>query len=67
MRDARPARLTMALAGAGVSWDQVTDCRSLPGGTRLVVKIPPGPPAPILRYERGILGTSSPGQVCTPS
>lgn len=72
MRDTGSARLTAALAGAGVSWDQVTDCRSLAGGTfnavylvdvaggtRLVVKIPPSPPAPVLRYEQGILGTEA--------
>ena len=72
MPDERSARLTAALAGAGVSWDQVTDCRSLAGGTfnavhqvgladgtRLVVKIPPGPDTPVLRYEQGILGTEA--------
>jgi fructosamine-3-kinase len=65
-------RLIAALAGTGVSWDQVVGCRSLAGGTfnavwlvtladgtRLVVKIPPGPDTPILRYERGILATEA--------
>jgi aminoglycoside phosphotransferase (APT) family kinase protein len=72
MADARTARLTAALAGAGVSWDQVAGCRSLAGGTfnavhlvgladgsRLVVKLPPGPDTPVLRYEQGILGTEA--------
>jgi aminoglycoside phosphotransferase (APT) family kinase protein len=72
MADAGTARLTAALAGAGVSWDQVAGCRSLTGGTfnavhlvgladgtRLVVKIPPGPDTPLLRYEQGILGTEA--------
>jgi aminoglycoside phosphotransferase (APT) family kinase protein len=72
MADAGSARLTAALAGAGVSSDQVSDCRSLTGGTfnavhlvgladgtRLVVKIPPGPDTPLLRYEQGILGTEA--------
>jgi aminoglycoside phosphotransferase (APT) family kinase protein len=66
------ARLTAALAGAGVSWEQVAELRGLTGGTfnavylvsladgtRLVVKIPPGPAVPLLRYERGILGTEA--------
>jgi aminoglycoside phosphotransferase (APT) family kinase protein len=64
--------LTAALAEAGVSWEQVADCRSLTGGTfnavhlvgladgtRLVVKIPPDPAVPVLRYERGILATEA--------
>lgn len=72
MTEARTARLTAALAGAGVSGDQVADCRGLEGGTfnavylvsladgtRLVVKIPPGPDTPVLRYEQGILGTEA--------
>jgi aminoglycoside phosphotransferase (APT) family kinase protein len=72
MTDAGTARLTAALAGAGVSWDRVASCRSLTGGTfnavhlvhlvdgsGLVVKIPPGPDTPLLRYERGILGTEA--------
>lgn len=72
MTDAGTARLTAALAGAGVSWDQVADCRSLAGGTfntvylveladgtGLVIKIPPGPDTPVLRYERGILETEA--------
>jgi aminoglycoside phosphotransferase (APT) family kinase protein len=72
MADARTARLTAALAAAGVSSDQVAGRRSLTGGTfnavhlvdladgtRLVVKIPPGPETPLLRYEQGILGTEA--------
>ena len=70
----RSLRLTAALAGAGVSWDQVASCRSLTGGTfnavhlvgladgtGLVVKIPPGPDTPLLRYEQGILGLTAAG------
>jgi hypothetical protein len=66
------ARLTTALAGAGVSRRQVSECRGLTGGTfnavylvslddgtRLVVKLPPGPAVPLLRYERGLLGTEA--------
>jgi aminoglycoside phosphotransferase (APT) family kinase protein len=67
------ARLTAALAGAGVNWDQVADCRLLTGGTfnavhlvsladgtRLVVKIPPAAGTPLLRYEQqGILATEA--------
>ena len=73
MTDAGTARLAGALAGAGVSWDQVAGSRlftggtfntvyqvSLADGTRLVVKLPPGPDTPLLRYERdGILGTEA--------
>ena len=72
MADAGTARLTAALAAAGVSSDQVADRRRLTGGTfnavhlvgladgsRLVVKIPPGPETPLLRYEQGILGTEA--------
>jgi aminoglycoside phosphotransferase (APT) family kinase protein len=72
MADAGTARLTAALAGAGVSWDQVAGCRGLAGGTfnavhlvgladgtRLVVKIPPGPDTPVLGYEQGILETEA--------
>jgi aminoglycoside phosphotransferase (APT) family kinase protein len=72
MADAGNARLTAALAGAGVSWGDVADCRSLAGGTfntvylvgladgtRLVAKIPPAPDTPALRYEQGILGTEA--------
>jgi aminoglycoside phosphotransferase (APT) family kinase protein len=72
MGDTGTARLAAALAGAGVSWDRVADCRSLAGGTfndvhlasladgtRLVVKIPPGPATPVLCYEQGILGTEA--------
>jgi hypothetical protein len=33
MRSARSAPLTVALTGARASWDKVTDCRSLAGGT----------------------------------
>ncbi len=66
------ARLAAALARAGVTWEQVAECRGLTGGTfnavylvsladgtRLVVKLPPGPAVPLLRYERGILGTEA--------
>jgi aminoglycoside phosphotransferase (APT) family kinase protein len=72
MADASTDLLSAALAGAGVSWDLVADQRRLTGGTfnavylvsladgaRLVVKIPPGPDTPLLRYERGILGTEA--------
>jgi len=72
MTDAGTARLTAALAGAGVSWDRVAGCRSLAGGTfntvylveladgtGLVVKIPPAPDTPVLRYEQGILETEA--------
>ena len=72
MADAGTARLRAALAGAGVSWDRVAGSRLLTGGTfnavhlvsladgiRLVVKIPPGPETPLLRYEQGILGTEA--------
>ena len=72
MADAGAARLAAALAGAGVDWDLVADSHLLAGGTfnavhlvsladgtRLVVKIPPGPETPLLRYEQGILGTEA--------
>ena len=72
MADASTGLLSAALAGAGVSWDVVADQRRLTGGTfnavylvsladgtRLVVKIPPGPDTPLLRYEQGILGTEA--------
>ena len=72
MRDPGSTRLTTALAAAGVSWDQVARCDSLAGGTfnavhlvrladgtGLVVKIPPGPETPLLRYEQSILGTEA--------
>jgi aminoglycoside phosphotransferase (APT) family kinase protein len=73
MADAGTARLRAALAGAGVSWDGVAGSRLLAGGTfnavhlvsladgtRLVVKIPPAPGTPLLRYERqGILATEA--------
>jgi aminoglycoside phosphotransferase (APT) family kinase protein len=72
MAEAGNARLTAALAGAGVSRDQVAGCRGLAGGTynavyladladgtRLVVKLPPAPDTPTLRYEQGILGTEA--------
>ncbi|GGL94623.1 phosphotransferase [Streptomyces fumigatiscleroticus] len=65
-------RLTAALASAGVTWDEVAECRELDGGTfntvfrvergdgtGLVVKLPPGPAVPVLRHERGILGTEA--------
>ena len=60
------------MAGAGVGWDMVAGSRLLTGGTfnavylvsladgtRLVVKIPPGPETPLLRYEQGILATEA--------
>jgi aminoglycoside phosphotransferase (APT) family kinase protein len=66
------APLTAALAGAGVSWDQVASSRAFAGGTfntvhlvrlvdgtTVVVKIPPDPAGPVLRYEHGILGTEA--------
>jgi len=73
MADAGTARLRAALAGAGISWDRVAGSRLLTGGTfnavhlvsvadgtRLVVKIPPGPETPLLRYEQqGILATEA--------
>jgi aminoglycoside phosphotransferase (APT) family kinase protein len=72
VEEADTARLTAALTGAGVSREQVAVCRGLAGGTfnavysvaltdgtRLVVKIPPGPAVPVLSYERAILGTEA--------
>jgi aminoglycoside phosphotransferase (APT) family kinase protein len=73
MADAGTPRLTAALAGAGISWDQVAGSRLFTGGTfndvhlvhladgtRLVVKLPPASGTPLLRYERqGILGTEA--------
>jgi aminoglycoside phosphotransferase (APT) family kinase protein len=72
MAEPETARLAAALVGAGVSWDAVAGSRLLTGGTfnavylvsladgtRLVVKIPPGPETPLLRYERGILATEA--------
>jgi aminoglycoside phosphotransferase (APT) family kinase protein len=72
MADASTELLSAALAGAGLSWDLVADQRRLTGGTfntvhrvslvdgtKLVVKIPPGPDTPLLRYEQGILGTEA--------
>jgi aminoglycoside phosphotransferase (APT) family kinase protein len=73
MTDAGTARLAAALAAAGIGWDLVSGSRlftggtfntvyqvSLADGTRLVVKLPPGPDTPLLRYEReGILGTEA--------
>ncbi|MDN0201114.1 aminoglycoside phosphotransferase family protein [Streptomyces sp. S.PNR 29] len=66
------ARLTAALAAAGVPWDDVADCRELGGGTfntvvrvqrtdgtGLVVKLAPDETVPVLRYERGILDTEA--------
>jgi len=65
-------RLAAILARAGVSWDQVADRRTLTGGTfndvhlvrladgtRLVVKLPPGPAVRLLRYEQGIIETEA--------
>jgi fructosamine-3-kinase len=65
-------RLRTALAAAGAASADVADCRPLGGGTfnavylvtladgtRLVVKLPPGPRVPLLRYERGIIGTEA--------
>jgi aminoglycoside phosphotransferase (APT) family kinase protein len=70
--EAGTVRLRAALAAADVGWDRVTACESMAGGTfnavhlvtladgaRLVVKIPPGPDTPLLRYEHGILGTEA--------
>jgi aminoglycoside phosphotransferase (APT) family kinase protein len=73
MAESGAARLTAALAAAGISWDRVADHRLLTGGTfnavylvslvddtRLVVKIPPAPGTPLLRYEQqGILATEA--------
>jgi aminoglycoside phosphotransferase (APT) family kinase protein len=72
MAESGAARLTAALAAAGISWDRVADSRRLTGGTfnavylvhladgtRLVAKIPPGPATPVLRYEQGLLGTET--------
>ena len=72
MAEPETARLAAALAGAGVGWDMVAGSRLLTGGTfnavylvsladgtRLVVKIPPGPETPLLRYEQGILATEA--------
>jgi len=65
-------RLTTALAAARVGWDQVARCDAMAGGTfnsvylvrladgtGLVVKIPPGPDTPLLRYEQSILATEA--------
>ena len=62
MADAGTARLTAALAGAGVSWDRVAGSRLFTGGTfndvhlvrladgtRLVVKLPPASGTPLLQ------------------
>ena len=72
MTETGTGRLREALAAAGVDWTQVTDWHALAGGTfnavtrvslaagtRLVVKIPPGPETSLLSYERGILGTEA--------
>ena len=73
MADAGTARLRAALTGAGIGWDRVAGSRLLTGGTfnavhlvsladgtRLVVKIPPAPGTPLLRYEQqGILATEA--------
>ncbi|MEU3557714.1 phosphotransferase family protein [Streptomyces fragilis] len=63
-------RLVAALEDAGIGWGQVADCRTIGGGTfsavfgvrtvdgaALVVKL--APEGPVLRYERGILGTEA--------
>jgi aminoglycoside phosphotransferase (APT) family kinase protein len=72
MADAGTPRLAAALAAAGIGWDRVAGSRRMSGGTfngvhlveladgaSLVVKLPPGPDTPLLRYERGILGTEA--------
>ena len=72
MAEAGTARVTAALAGAGVAgirWRAAPLRRrtvndvylvELADGTRLVVKLPPGSGTPVLRYERqGILGTEA--------
>ncbi|MDH6223415.1 phosphotransferase [Streptomyces sp. MJP52] len=66
------ARLVAALEDAGFGWEQVAGCRRLGGGTfsdvygvrtaegaRAVVKLAPATGSPVLRYERGILGTEA--------
>jgi aminoglycoside phosphotransferase (APT) family kinase protein len=70
--EAGTTRLRVALAAAGVAWDQVAASQRMAGGTfnavylvtladgaRLVVKIAPESGTPLLRYERGILGTEA--------
>jgi aminoglycoside phosphotransferase (APT) family kinase protein len=65
-------QLAAVLAKAGVDWEQVADHHALAGGTfndvylvqltdgtRLVVKIPPGPAIRLLRHEHGLLGTEA--------
>jgi aminoglycoside phosphotransferase (APT) family kinase protein len=72
MAEPGTARLADALAGAGINPDEVAGSRRLTGGTfntvyrvsladgtGLVVKLPPGPDTPLLRYEQGILGTEA--------
>ena len=72
MTDTGTVRLREALAAAGIDWAEVTDHHALAGGTfnavtrvtlatgtRLVVKVPPGPEISLLSYERGILGTEA--------
>ena len=72
MTDAGTGRLAAALAAAGISWELVAGSRLFTGGTfntvyqvsladgARVVKLPPGPDTPLLRYERqGILGTEA--------
>jgi aminoglycoside phosphotransferase (APT) family kinase protein len=72
MAESPTERLAAALAGAGLSRKLVADQHRLTGGTfnavyrvtladgtRLVVKIPPGPDTPLLRYERDILTTEA--------
>jgi aminoglycoside phosphotransferase (APT) family kinase protein len=70
--DPERPRLMAALAGVGVSWDQVSEVHRLGGGTfntvfhvgrtgdtALVVKLAPGPETPVMSYERGILSTEA--------
>lgn len=72
MAETGTVRLREALAAAGIGWDEVTDHHAMAGGTfnavtrvtlavgtRLVVKVPPGPEISLLSYERGILGTEA--------
>ena len=72
MADTGTPRLASALAAAGIDRDRVAGSRLLTGGTfnavhlvdladgaSLVVKLPPGPDTPLLRYERGILATEA--------
>ena len=65
-------RLAAVLAKAGMSWELVAESHVLAGGTfndvhlvrltdgtRLVVKLPPGPAVRLLRYEQGMAGTEA--------